>query len=106
MCFSFFACRVQQEDFYDDVEEFNSAPPPLPPSTGSVRATFVANLRYYENDTKDGWTSGLHFPKRTKKKEVEISGELLVSHKEKELFFLKQLKINNDHNQKSKSDQI
>ncbi|KAM9338420.1 FYN-binding protein 1 [Symphorus nematophorus] len=25
---------IQQEDFYDDVDEFNSSPPPLPPSTG------------------------------------------------------------------------
>ncbi|XP_059214187.1 FYN-binding protein 1 isoform X2 [Centropristis striata] len=25
---------IQQDDFYDDVSEFSSAPPPLPPSTG------------------------------------------------------------------------
>lgn len=87
MVFFFLPCRIQQEDFYDDVEEFNSAPPPLPPSTGSVRPTFVANLRYYENGTtKDGHQVSTS-PNRQKKNEVEMSGELLVSHKANNLSF-------------------
>lgn len=68
------------------MEEFNNAPPPLPPSTGSVRPTFVANLRYYENDTtKDKHQDSTPLPQTDgKKNEVEMSGEPLGSHKETE----------------------
>ncbi|XP_076613911.1 FYN-binding protein 1 isoform X1 [Chaetodon auriga] len=42
---------IQQDDFYDDVDEFSKPPPPLPPSTGhpSQRAK-------EENDDDDGET--------------------------------------------------
>ncbi|TKS84575.1 FYN-binding protein [Collichthys lucidus] len=55
--------RVQQEDFYDDVDEFSSAPPPLPPSAAhpSQRGKLVGPLEVIQQgkarvDCKGGKT--------------------------------------------------